>query len=398
MSKAVIHQVTLYPLKLRLRDEISFVGSHDHISRSIVVAIELQNGIVGYGEAIPYPRMNPQEVDELIRLLENIYFPAFLDFHPQNYSQSLEVIESLTYGDPSNKLVTYARAAVELALIDLTLQLYHRSMDDVVGWMGLPGFGRPGSIQRIRYSGVLVYQDVRTTISRLRRMYWYGLREFTLMISSDGDWSQFASVIFYLKKSIARGRTKLRLQLQGEWDSDKVNTLLHELEKDILSAIVLPQSRDEEFLLTLSKLPALLDVTLVHDVSNKSIEDVKRVIDMDEVKDIQLQISGCGGLLPSLRLAALARRKGKRIHLGFVPGETSLLTLAGLHFLEVCPGVVHAQGCQGKYLLREDLSHPSLSFRYGGKPPELRQDGTGLNISPEKLRSLCADDPYVYNY
>jgi len=215
LSKAVIHQVTLYPLKLPLRDEISFAGSHGQISCSIIVAIELQNGVVGYGEAIPYPRMNQQEVDELIRLLENDYFPTLLDFHPQNYSQALEVIESLPYGDQSNKLVTYARASVELALIDLTLQLYHRSMDDVVGWMGLPGFGRPGSIHRIRYSGVLAYQDVRTTISKLRRMYWYGLREFTLMISSDGDWNQLKSVISYLKNSIDRGRTKLRLQLRG---------------------------------------------------------------------------------------------------------------------------------------------------------------------------------------
>ena len=195
MSKAIIHQVTLYPLKLPLRNEISFAGSHDQISRPVIVAIELQNGVEGYGEAIPYPRMNQQEVDELIRLLENVYFPTLLDFHPQNYSQAFEVIESLPYGDPSNQLVMYARTAVELALIDLTLPLYHRSMDDVVGWMGLPGFGRPGSIHRIRYSGVLAYQDVRTTTSKLRRMYWFGLREFTLMISSDGDWNHLQSVI-----------------------------------------------------------------------------------------------------------------------------------------------------------------------------------------------------------
>jgi len=162
--------------------------------------------------------------------------------------------------------------------------------------------------------------------------------------------------------------------------------------------MVLPQSRDEEILLLLSKLPTSFNMTLVQDVSNRSIEDVKHIIDMDKVEDVQLQISGCGGLLPSLRLAALARRNRKRIHLGSITGETSLLTLAGLRFLEVCPGVVHAQGCQGKYLLRDDISNPSLCYGYGGKPPALRQYGTGLNISREKLRSLCVDDPYVYNY
>ena len=177
-----------------------------------------------------------------------------------------------------------------------------------------------------------------------------------------------------------------------------MNSLLRELEGSSLSAMVLPQSQDEEFLISISKLATPLNMTLVQDVSNRPIEDAKHIIDMDKVEDIQLQISGCGGLLPSLRLAAHARRNRKRIHLRSITGETSLLTLAGIRFLEVCPGVVHAQGCQGKYLLRDDISNPSLSYGYGGKPPALRQYSTGLNISREKLRSLCADDPYVYNY
>ena len=48
-----VKRLTVYPLSLRMKRKVSHAASERVVAQPIVVAVELGNGMVGYGEALP---------------------------------------------------------------------------------------------------------------------------------------------------------------------------------------------------------------------------------------------------------------------------------------------------------------------------------------------------------
>jgi muconate cycloisomerase len=128
------------------------------------------------------------------------------------------------------------------------------------------------------------------------------------------------------------------------------------------------------------------------------MDDGRRLIDLGVADGFNIRISKCGGLLPSLRLAAVARRENIAIQLGCMVGETSILSAAGRHFLNVCPNVRWAEGCFGSFLLADDVTTKELRFGYGGRPPRVPpRQGLGIRVDAARLDRLAADHPITFN-
>jgi len=405
VSVAVVHRVSIYPLSIPLRSRITHAASRRSTADPVVVAVELTNGIIGYGETLPRSYVTGETVESVIRSIQSTFGAALIGFHAESFPEALELIEALPWNDDKERPVAAARTAVELALLDATLRAFRRDMDAVVQWMGLPGFGSPGSLRHIRFSGV-VASDVATSLRQLRLMYWGGLRHFKLKVGTPGDREHLELVCAYLRRPLAKGRVTLRIDANGAWTKDSASEWLSATAHLPYFAVEqpLPRGREDD----LSELPvSIADASsrrlkpaariLVHDESLVTIDDAQHLIELGVADAFNIRISKCGGLIPSLRLAALARRHEVGIQLGCMVGETSILSAAGLRFLEVCPGVEWAEGCFGSFLLSADVAKKQLRFGYGGRPPTLRGPGLGVTVDPACLVELCEAAPVVIN-
>ena len=406
MPTAVVHRVSIFPLSIPLRGRVAHAASRRSVADPVVVAVELTNGIVGYGETLPRPYVTQETVESVVQAIQTTFIPVVIGFHAESFPEALEAIEALPWHDDKGRSVPAARAAVELALLDASLRAYHRDMDAVVQWMGLPGFGSPGSIRQIRYSGVLASDELAATLRQLRLMYWYGLRHFKLKVGTPGDRERLERVCHYLHRPLAKGRATLRIDANGAWSKESAIEWLSATAHLPISAVEQPLPRGSE-----DELPELAACVaggrargmnaaariLVHDESLVTLDDAQRLIDLGVADGFNIRISKCGGLIPSLRIAALARRHNACIQLGCMVGETSILSAAGLRFLEVCPGVTWAEGCFGSFLLREDVVSQALRFGYAGRPPKLKNPGLGVTVDPIRLKRLCAGEPIVTN-
>ena len=370
------------------------------------MAIELTNGIVGYGETLPRPYVTQETVESVVQAIQTTFIPVVIGFHAESFPEALEAIEALPWHDDEGRPVPATRAAVELALLDASLRAYHRDIDAVVRWMGLPGFGSPGSIRQIRYSGVLASDDLAVTLRQLRLMYWGGLRHFKLKVGTPGDRELLEHACHYLHRPLANGRATLRIDANGAWSKESAIEWLSATAHFPISAVEQPLPRgceDElpELLISLAEgTPRGLKPAariFVHDESLVTIDDAQRLIELGVADAFNIRISKCGGLIPSLRVAALARRHNVRIQLGCMVGETGILSAADLRFLEVCPGVTWAEGCFGSFLLKEDVVSQALRFGYAGRPPKLKGPGLGVTVDPISLKRLCAGEPIVVN-
>ena len=395
MTEAAVQRITISSLAIPLRRRVAHAASELGVADPVVVAVELNDGTIGYGETLPRPYVTNEHVDPVVEALQRRFAAALTDFRSTSFPEPLEAIEALPWSDASGHLVPAARAAVELAMLDATMRSYRRDVDEVVRWMGLPGFGSNGSIQQIRFSGVLAAEDLVRTLRQLRIMYWGGLRQFKLKVGVPEDRERLERVAAYLRRPIRAGKATLRADANGVWSQDQATEWLRDTSHLPIASIEQPLPRGQE-----EHLPSLRNaasVPFMHDESLITIEDARRLIDLGVADGFNIRISKCGGLMPSLRLAALARRANIRIQLGCMVGETSILSAAALRFLQVCPSVFWAEGCFGSLLLRSDVVTKGLRFGYGGRPPKLRGRGLGVEVDPQRLRLLCKEPPIVLN-
>ncbi len=396
VNATVVHSIQIYPLSIPMRREVAHAASQRKVSEPIVMTVELRDGRTGYGETLPRAYVTGETVQSVLAAIESIFVPALLEFHPQSFPEALEAIEGLPWFDEHGRPVAAARAAVELALLDAVLQEYQRDLDAVAQWMGLAGFGRPGSVESVRYSGVLAASDAPSTLRQLRLMYWGGLRHFKLKVGMEGDVERLEAVARYLRNPIARGRASLRVDANGAWNAPQAIAWLERTSNVPIEAIEQPLPRGCE-----EQLPALRAIRpakVIHDESLSTMEDAKRLIELGVADAFSIRISKCGGLLPSLRLAGLAQREHIDIQLGCMVGETSILSAAGVRFLQVCPGVRWAEGCFGALLMADDVVTKSVRFGLGGRVPRLPfAYGLGIRVEGSRLERLSQSGVKVFN-
>lgn len=393
VRRLTIRSLTLYPLTIPLRGEVSHAAASRRVAEPVIVEVESQEGRTGFGETLPRPYVTGETVESVLADLRGPLLEAVLGFHPASFGEALEFIEALPWRAGEDRLMAAARAAVELALLDASMRCFNRHVDDIVSWLGQPGFGTPGSLRRIRYSGVLATADRGRLRRRLRLMWWGGLRHFKLKVGTDDDERRIATVLGFLRRPLARGRATLRLDANGAWTREQAIERLGDMKNVPVAGVEqpLPRGREEDLVI----LRDLFDFPIIHDESLVTAADAERLIALGVADAFNIRVSKCGGLLPALRLAGMARRHGASIQLGCMVGETSLLTGAGLIFLAACPDVAWAEGAFGKLLLLQDIGRRSLRFGYAGRPPALPHGGLGVEVETSRLRTLCRGEPTV---
>jgi len=395
MANSAIRCVTLTPLAIPLRRKVSHAASQRAVADPVVVSVELMNGMTGHGETLPRPYVTGETVESVLADIENVFVPLLLDVHPEHFPGALEAIDNLPFADDQGRRLPAARAAVELALLDAYARCFRRPLSEVAGWLGLAGFGLPGSTRTIRYSGVLASDSIASIRKTLRLLWWYGLRDFKLKVGMPDDVERIRAVLQQVGRAVARGRATLRLDANGGWTRDQAIERLSDFGEMPVAALEqpLPPGREAD----LPFVHDLTEVPLIHDESLVSLEDARRLEELGVADGFNIRISKCGGLLPALRLADFARRNGTIVQLGCMVGETSILSAAGRRFLEVVPGVEFAEGWFGSFLLAADLTRRPLRFGFGGRGRHLPGPGLGVEVDPHRLALLQDRKAAVFN-
>jgi muconate cycloisomerase len=227
----------------------------------------------------------------------------------------------------------------------------------------------------------------------IRRGRLAGIRDFTLKVAMADDAARMGVVRDVLGRSLARGKVTLRVDANGAWDLDAAVAWLKRCADVKLVGVEQPFTREADE--DLVPLREQTGVRLIHDESLVTMFDAERLAELGVADAFNVRLSKCGGMLPALRLAEFARGRRIEVQLGCMVGETSILSAAGVRFLEAVPGIRFAEGCFGPLLLQEDVAARSVRFGLAGRPPRLGKSGWGITVEEDRLRRLCVDRPVV---
>jgi L-Ala-D/L-Glu epimerase len=394
MSDAVIHRLCLYHLGTHTNRIRVHESRLEEARESIVAQVETARGVTGWGEARVRPGLLGESADSITQAIEQVYLPLIAEFHPASFPEALEGIEALPWSDARDRPCPAARAVLELALIDCVLRVFHRDVDALVRWMGLPGFGSPGSLKLLRFASVIAERDKATVSKRLRRLYWSGVRSFKLSVGFEADFELVTAVAAYLEKAIRANRASLRLDAHGAWSKDRTIEWLTDAASLPIAAIEQPMPRGSEAELPI--LSDLFELPLAHDESVVTMEDAHRLNGLGVADIFHLAVDKCGGLIASLRLAAYARREGVRLSYGAGQDGTDILTAARARFLQVCPGVEWVDSDSPDDLAFRNILRSRLNFVSSVRSTAPQRPGLGVEIDPDKIRNSCTEPSVAY--
>ncbi len=389
MANTAIHSVRLWRLDIPMRGKVAHAAHERKMADPIVCAVELNTGTIGWGETLPRPYVTGETHDSVHRTIERLYCPTILDICPDRFPDALEAIDNLPWQLTGHGDTPAARSLIELALLDAYARHFRKDMSEIPGWMGYHAFGLPGSIRTIRHAGVLASSSIEKMMKHAHLFWWYGIRDFKLKVGGDDDHDRVTMIANYLRPSLATDRATLRLDANGAWTLDQAADRLSTWKSIPIAAIEQPLAKDCER--DLSELRACVMPPLFYDESLITMNDAKRLIDLGVAGGFNIRISKCGGLLPSLRLADLARKNGITIQLGCMVGETSILSAVGRRFLELVPDVRFAEGSFGSLLLKGDVVRRPLRFGYGGRVKPISGLGWGVDVDESLVDRYAAD-------
>jgi muconate cycloisomerase len=386
----------------RLAIPLRFRFEHAAAARDVAdpIIVEAVGGApyaheVGYGETLARPYVTGETPESVGEDLANLFAPRLSSFRPQTFAAALEFIEALPV-QVSGRVVSAARTAIELALLDLACRAFRRRPADVVGWMGLPGFGAPGCLETARYSGIVVGRSERRLKTFLRGQRCYGLRDFKLKVATAG-WEEHLKWTYeVLGRALERNKATLRVDANGRWSLAEANTALATLERCGVCALEQPMSDADD-----ADLPYLAEQTscdLIVDESLLTLSDAQRLIEGGGVRVLNIRIAKNGGLMPALRIARLALAADLHVQLGCLVGETSILSAAGVAFLEACPKVRFVEGAFGRFLLRADVTRRPIRFGFRGRVRPRAGFGLGVTVETEALSRFAAAPPRTMQF
>lgn len=397
MSPLRIRQIKIYKLAIPMRLRFEHAAAAREVADPIIVQLSPASPYAhhaGFGETLARTYVTGESTTSVVDDLVNLFTPRLRGFTPESYVEALEFIEALPT-KISGRIVTAARAAMEIALLDLAGRVFRRRLADVAGWMGLGGFGPPGVSGRVRYAGIVVGSTERKLKRFLKLQRWYGLRDFKLKVGVANWQERLAWAHDALRGGLDRRRVTLRVDANAHWSLADAHDALSLLEENGVSLLEQPLSETAD-----EDLPWLAEQAgcdLGVDESLLTTEDAERLIRAGGVRVFNIRLAKNGGLMPSLRLAGMVLAAGLDVQFGCLVGQTSILTAAELGFLEACPKVRFLEGAFGRRLLREDIARPSLQFGYGGRLRSRPGFGLGVEVNTRALERLTLEPPRLQN-
>jgi len=395
MLNRQIASVGIYRVCIPFRDSFTHAAQQRSWSDNVIVQLTLGTGITGFGETLPRPYVTGETVDSVVANIQRVFVPLLLNVRPDGFGQVFEVLERLPFQDDQRRPVMAARCAVELALLDVYGKYFDRDATALAGWLDQPRWGLPGSINSCRYSGVVGTDDPKRLGRKLRLMRWFGLRDYKIKLGDGQDRRRLEVVAGQLRRGLARRKYRLRVDVNGAWPVEQLEEKFALLREFSVPYVEQPSGKGTEGYW--ARLQTSLAIGIIPDESLITYEDGQRLAESKAVAAFNIRISKNGGLLPAMKLAALAQKFGLGVQLGCMVGETSILSAAGRWFLMTVRDVMFAEGSYGRFLLKDDITARPVGFGYGGRIGPLRGAGLGVRVDAEKLRKYCREAPIVIN-
>ena len=312
---------------------------------------------------------------------------ASLIGRPETFAQVVARLETLTLpeieSDPRGMFGNAARCALELAILDAYGRRFGESLGRAVELAQVEGLRRFPSPRRVRYSAAITAESPRAERISALKIRIYGFHQVKIKVGSKGQ--DDARRLQKMRRLLGR-RMDVRLDANEAWPASELMERVEPLKRFGPTALEQPVPHAQVRALT--ELRPRLGIPIMLDESLCGFPDALSAVEHGTADFLNVRLSKCGGIMPSLRIIALAQRSGLGVQLGCHPGETSLLSAAGRHVASQIDGLRYVEGSYDRHILAANLTQRDVTFGYGGRARPLTGPGLGVEVDPAALDAM----------
>lgn len=368
-------------VRVALRRKVTHASHVRTETDNVVVRCKLSDGSTGYGEGVPRDYVTGETIDTCLDLLKRSDLPKQLDTGCENFAQAVHLAERLRLAaspdDDRGILGNAAGCALELAVLDAFGRAFGEPLTRVTELVAPELYKFAPEVQ---YSGVI--GNPRGWKKRLYPFVYRlaGFSQVKLKVGIEGhdDVKRTKLIRRWLGRKI-----DLRIDANEAWAAADAAARIRELEPFGITSVEQPVRHEDVACLAelrkQVKTPVMLDESLCGAI------DAERAVQGGWCDLFNLRLSKCGGFIPSIRLAQLAKRHNLGYQLGCQVGETAILSAAGRHFATSVADIRYLEGSYDRHLVWESLSVEDLTFRRSGRAAALVGSGLGFALDPARL-------------
>jgi len=384
-----IRKLELFRVDVPLKKPIKHASYERTSSENLVARIELTTGTAGYGEGVPRPYVTGETIESTFRALAGIDWSRAIG-GPGSFAEVVGRLEVLSLpeidADPRGMSGNAARCALELAVLDAYGREFGEPVGRAVELADAEGLRRFRSPRRVRYSAAVTAESRKKEIVSAIKFRVYGFRDVKAKVGVAGQ--DDPKRLETLRRILGR-RMDIRIDANEAWAADELLAKVAPLLRFRPSVLEQPVSHAEVD--ALADLRPRLGVPVMLDESLCGWPDAVAAVERKTADVLNVRLSKCGGILPSLRIMALAHRSGLGIQLGCHPGETAILSAAGRQVASRVEGVRYLEGSYDRHILRQNLSRDDITFGYGGRAGPLMGAGLGIEVDPDLLADMTRE-------
>jgi muconate cycloisomerase len=362
-----VHIKTIEPIavSLPMLKPVIMAGEEVRRADNVLVRIEADNGLVGWGEAASAPVMTGDTLESIVSAVHYLE-PALRRHEPADIAGALAAMDGRMYGNHG------AKAAIEIALLDLAGRAagkpVHALLGEkkrsrlpllaVVGGGDLEGDLRDA--EKKKAAGFTAYKikvgidSAENDAARTRAICW--LLGGGLLISSDANQG------FSTEQAVAYVRAVKGCGL------------------DFFEQPV--EAADLAGMAAVAAVDA--GIAIGADEGIHSLADIARHHECKAARGVSLKAIKLGGVRAVVEAGRLCDRLGMSVNISCKTGESSIACAAALHAACVIPDIAWGLTLTHIALAEDVTAHPIATAR--GHAEALDRPGLGTDVDDEHVR------------
>lgn len=331
---------------------------------SIIVKMETDEGIIGYGEGVADDHVTGESWESTFYTLKHTLAPALIGQNPMNIEKTHDMMDNTIYGVPT------AKATIDIACFDIMGKKLNQPVYQLIG-------GRYH--EEFPVTHVLSIADPEDMAEEAASMIQKGYQSFKMKVGTNvkEDVKRIEAVRERVGNDIA-----IRVDVNQGW-KNSANTLtalrsLGHLNIDWIEQPVVADDID-----AMAHIRSKTNLPLMIDEGLKGSREMHQIIKLEAADKVNIKLMKCGGIYPAIKLAHQAEMAGIECQVGSMV-ESSVASSAGFH-VAFSKKIITSVELTGPLKFTKDIGnlHYDVPFiRLNEKP------GLGIEINEDTLQEL----------
>ncbi|HET7850895.1 MAG TPA: enolase C-terminal domain-like protein [Pseudolabrys sp.] len=351
-------------ISLPMVKPVIMAGEEVHTAENVLVRIETDAGVVGWGEAASAPTMTGETVPSMMTA---VYYlaPALEGREPADLDGAHAAMDSRMYANHA------AKAAIEIALLDLVGKATNKPVHALLG---------EKKRERVPLLGVIGGGDLDGDLRDAARKKAAGYTIFKIKVGVDTA-----------AKDASRTRDICKLLGAGNVISADANQGFHiDDARDFVRAVsgcgldFFEQPVMADDLDGMAMVAAAGDIAIAADEGIHSLEDIRRHHARRAAHGAGLKAIKLGGIRALMEAARLCDTLGMSVNISCKTGESSIACAAALHVAAIIPAIAWGLTLTNLSLAQDVTAHPVQMDRGFSAVPD--RPGLGIDVDEDRVR------------